>query len=326
MSIPRLALGGLLVSLATGVPARRPQRLIAGSTVALTGTVVSANMTASTISVVDVASGETRATFETPAAPHEVAVSHDGRTAIVSIYGDRNAIGNSLMVIDVPSATLMRRIDLGEFRRPHGMAFLPGDQRLAVTSEVARKVVLVDLAHWAVDTTIATDQPGTHMIALAADGRRAFTTNIPAGTVSALDLAAASLTGTFTVGSRIEGIAVAPDGHEAWVGGNDSHTVYIVNTATGAVDGRIEGFGMPYRLGFTPDGRTVVVSDPGAEKIHIVDAATRRVRRVIDVPALEGGGGASPQGVTMARDGTLAFVTSRRPVGWRSSSWGPTGS
>lgn len=50
-----------------------------------TGTIVSANMTAGTASVVDVATGELRATYETGEGPHEVVTSEaTQRVAIVN--------------------------------------------------------------------------------------------------------------------------------------------------------------------------------------------------------------------------------------------------
>jgi YVTN family beta-propeller protein len=136
----------------------------------------------------------------------------------------------------------------------------------------------------------------------------AFTTNIAAMSVSAIDVATRKVRATFPVGARIEGLAVSPNGREVWVGGNESHQVYVLNAETGAVLHTIPGFGMPYRIGITPDGKTAVVSDPGAEKIHLVDVASHTVRSVIAVEAMAGVA-ASPQGVTVSRDGTTAFVT-----------------
>ena len=126
--------------------------------------------------------------------------------------------------------------------------------------------------------------------------------------VSAIDVATRKVRATFPVGARIEGLAVSPNGREVWVGGNESHQVYVLNAETGAVQHTIPGFGMPYRIGITPDGKTAVVSDPGAEKIHLVDVASHTVRSVIAVEAMAGVA-ASPQGVTVSRDGTTAFVT-----------------
>ncbi len=278
--------------------------------IAISGTIVASNMNAHSVSIVDVATGANIATLQTGEGPHEVAISHDGNRAVVSIYGNRTSIGSSLMVIDLEKPNAAPRIiELGAGnQRPHGMAFLPGDKQLLVTGERAQRVLLVDLASGAIDSSMVTGQATTHMVTLTPDGKHAFTTNIAAMSVSAIDVASRKVRATFPVGARIEGLAVSPNGREVWVGGNESHQVYVLNAETGAVLHTIPGFGMPYRIGITPDGKTAVVSDPGAEKIHLVDVASHTVRSVIAVEAMAGVA-ASPQGVTVSRDGTTAFVT-----------------
>jgi DNA-binding beta-propeller fold protein YncE len=284
--------------------------------VAATGTIIASNMNAHSVSIVDVASGTTLATLQTGEGPQEVAVSHDGKRAVVSIYGNRNAIGSSLMVIDLGAlGATPRMIELGAGnQRPHGMAFLPDDKRLLVTGERAQRVLLVDVESGAIDSSMTTGQATTHMVSLSRDGKQAFTTNIAAMTVSAIDVASRAIRATFAVGARIEGIAITPDAREVWVGGNDTKKVYVLDGATGAIVHTLEGFGMAYRIGITPDGRTAVVSDPGDEKIHLVDVRAHTVRSVIAVPATAPADGAtpiaaSPQGVTVSRDGATAFVT-----------------
>ncbi len=278
--------------------------------IAISGTIVASNMNAHSVSIVDVATGANIATLQTGEGPHEVAISHDGNRAVVSIYGNRTSVGSSLMVIDLEKPNAAPRIiELGAGnQRPHGMAFLPGDKQLLVTGERAQRVLVMDLTSGAIDSSMVTGQATTHMVTLTPDGKHAFTTNIAAMSVSAIDVASRKVRATFPVGARIEGLAVSPNGREVWVGGNESHQVYVLNAETGAVQHTIPGFGMPYRIGITPDGKTAVVSDPGAEKIHLVDVASHTVRSVIAVEAMAGVA-ASPQGVTVSRDGTTAFVT-----------------
>ena len=279
-----------------------------------TGTIVSANMTAGTASVVDVATGELRATYETGEGPHEVAISHDGRWAVVSVYGNRNSIGHSLLVLDLTGDAVPRTIEMGELKRPHGMRFLPGDGKLVVTSEATQRVAIVDFAKGTVDTTVSTGQPGTHMVVIDGDGKRAFTTNIPAKSVSVIDLVGDSLLRTIDAGERIEGVAINPDATEVWTGANDAKVVLVFNPKTGDRVARIEGFGMPYRMSITPDGATAVVSDPGEERVIVVDAKTHKIRKTLDMTTLPGTSGddaahPSPQGVILSRDGRFAFVT-----------------
>ncbi|MHB1327270.1 MAG: YncE family protein [Gemmatimonadales bacterium] len=273
-----------------------------------TGTIVAANMTAGSVSLIDAATGVTRATLPTAVAPHEVAISSDGRWAVVAEYGNRDAVGNSLLVIDVAQGVAARTLDLGTLKRPHGLRFLPGDRRLVLTSEATGVIAIVDFATGAVEATIETGASLSHMIAVTPDGKRAVTTNMRPGSVSVFDLEKKSRTGLHEVGTLVEGVAITPDGREVWAGGNASKTVHIVDPVGGKVTATIAGFGMPYRVAITPDGRRAIVTDPGSERIHLIDVATRRITTTIDVPAVNGSP-ASPQGVTIAPGGKIAVVT-----------------
>ena len=279
-----------------------------------TGTVIVANMGDNTATLLDIASKRVVATLPTGNGAHEVAVSHDGRGAVVRNYGVRGAPGNTLTVIDVPAASVARTIDLGDFKRPHGSAFLPGDSVFVVTSEVSKAIVLVDFRKGGVIGSIPTNHPASHMLAMTADARRIYTSNVADGTVSELDVPGRKFVREFTVAPAVEGIAVTPSGDQVWVGSNQAKTVTIVDPAAGSTVATIAGFGMPYRLAVTPDSRTVVITDPPNAVVRIVDRATRRDRAVVKIPAdgvgatAEFPGSPSPEGVVLSRDGRTAFV------------------
>src|SRR5687768_9380285 len=98
------------------------------------GTLLVLNKSDDTMSLIDLASNEVRATLPTGDGPHEVAVSSDGKTAVVTNYGDNASPGKTLTVIDVPAKKVLRTIDLGSYSRPHGIVWLQGDE-VAVTVE-----------------------------------------------------------------------------------------------------------------------------------------------------------------------------------------------
>jgi DNA-binding beta-propeller fold protein YncE len=285
-----------------------------GPSSALAGTVIVANMGDNTATLLDVASKRVVATLPTGNGAHEVAVSHDGRWAVVSNYGVRGAPGNTLTVIDVPAATVARTIDLGDFKRPHGSAFLPGDSVFVVTSEVSKAVVLVDFRQGTVVGSIPTNHPASHMLAMTADARRIYTSNVADGTVSELDVPGRKFVREFTVAPAVEGIAVTPGGDQVWVGSNQAKTVTVVDPGAGSNVATIAGFGMPYRLAVTPDSRTVVITDPPNAVVRIIDRATRKDRAIVKIPAegvaatAEFPGSPSPDGVILSRDGRTAFV------------------
>ena len=131
----------------------------------------------------------------------------------IAIYGLGGAPGNQLAVVDVPSGKVTRTISLGPYTRPHGAMFLPKDEtRVAVTSEATQNVVIVNIAEGKVEHAIPTGAAGSHMVAITADGTRAYTSDIGAGAVSELDLTARKLVKVIPVAPRVEGVAVTPDG------------------------------------------------------------------------------------------------------------------
>jgi len=88
---------------------------------ALAGTLLVANKTDNTVDLVDSDTGESVATLPTGHGPHEVAVSRDGGTAVISNYGDRSEPGSSLTVLDLERREVVRTIELDDHTRPHGL-------------------------------------------------------------------------------------------------------------------------------------------------------------------------------------------------------------
>jgi YVTN family beta-propeller protein len=288
---------------------------LAGQSPAPTGTLVVSNMNDHTATLIDAATGRVRATLPPGEGPHEVAISRDGRLALVSNYGVRGRPGSSITVIDVAGAEVARTLTLAGFQRPHGMAFLPGDTLVAVTSEAGQALLLVDVRDGRVTDTLATRGRASHMVALTAAGDRAYTANIADNTVSAIAMDGADSTRVIPVGRQPEGIAVAPDGSTLWVGSNRDSVVLVVDPRRGVATDTLRGFGLPYRIGISPDGRLAVISDPMRAEIRVVSVPDRAARFTIAVPAdslvstAEVPGSPSPEGVAISRDGRWAFVT-----------------
>ncbi len=280
-----------------------------------TGTLVVANMSDNTATVIDLDAGVALATLPTGSAPHEIAVTADGRRAVITNYGDRNGPGNSLTIIDLEAVTVINTIDLGVYQRPHGVAVLPDRDVAIVTSEVAQQVVLVDLDSGEILSTIPTEGRASHMLAMTGDGSRVYTTNIVDGTITEIDLVQQAPLRKIPIADYVEGIAVNPDGSLVWVGSNRDKTVSVFDPSTGTIVATLVGFGFPYRMAVTPDGRTVVLSDPAAGEVRIVDAATREERHRIAVPregvlpTAEIPDSPAPEGIALSADNRTAYVS-----------------
>ena len=268
---------------------------------AKTGVLLVANQQSADASVIDLVSGvETR--IQVGQGPHETAISPDGLLGVVTVYGAQ-VPGNTLAIIDMRARTIARSIDLGTFRRPHDVAFLPGSSsRVVVTSEAAQRIVEVDVMTGTVTGQVETGAAGSHMLALAADGRTLFSANLGSSNISQLDLGERAFVRHIAVGPRPEGIAITPDGKEVWVGSNEAGTISVVESAGGTIVATIPGLGVPYRITISPDGRWAAVPDPEGNRVHILDVTTRRLLGEIAV-------GGSPRGVEIAPDNRTAFVT-----------------
>lgn len=269
----------------------------------LTGTLVVTNKTPGTATIIDVGSGASLATLPTGHGPHEIVLTGDGRTAIVTDYGTGPAPGNTLTFIDVPSRKVVRTASLGEYRRPHGLVLLTGDSLVAVTSEANKAVLLVRVATGEIAKVVPTNQAGSHMVGVTADGTRGWTGDMGSHTVSELDLVRSASVRTIAVPAQPEAINVTPDGREVWVGSNATGTVSVVNPATGAVTTAAEGFGWPYRVLFSPDTRLVLMPDLRKEELRFIDRASKQELARLALP------GKGPQGIIMTPDGRYAFLS-----------------
>lgn len=275
--------------------------------------------TGDALDLVDPGSGLRLASVALGHAPHEVSVSPDGRRAAVTNYGTRERPGSTLSIVDLEQPRESKRIDLAPHSRPHGVDWFAAD-RVAVTTEGSRHLLIVDPDAGRVVDAIETGQDVSHMVAVSADGKRAYVTNIGAGTTSVLDLPSRRKLGDIVTGAGSEALAVTPDGATLWVGARSAGEIAVVDTAALAVTVRLPLPGIPIRIAITPDGATALVTCAGASELVAFDVATRalRTRVKVDVPLAPGAaerpfarlapGSALPVGLHVSRDGRSVFV------------------
>jgi YVTN family beta-propeller protein len=288
------------------------------------GMLVVANQQGASATVLDALTLKTIATVPVGVGPHEVAVSPDGRWAVVTNYGDKMVQGNTLSVIDLAAASpgVSRTIDLGEYHRPHGVAFVVNGSKLLVTSETSERLVVVDFASGRVDTALATNARGSHMVATRRDGRRAWTANITDSSVTEFDVDARRTVRTYHAAPMDEGIAVTPGGLEVWVGSNSDKTVTILDATKGTVAETLTGFGSTYRIGIARTESMAVINDPTSNRIWLYDTGSRRRLAELDLAKVDGlpvapAGApgmpdAGPEGVAFDPIDGFAYVTLNR--------------
>ncbi len=271
------------------------------------GTLLVLNKSDNTVSLLDLATKKSVATIPTGAGPHEVAVSPDGRTAVVCNYGSQSEPGKTLTVIDVAGRKVLRTIDLPQYSRPHGAAWLRGNE-VAVTTEGTRKLLIVDAAAGKVTATIDIDQNGSHMVALAPAHDRAFVANIGSGSVSVIDLKEKRRIANIQSAAGTEGIAISPDQREVWATNRGADTVSIIDVASLKIVATVDSKSVPIRAKFTDDGKHVLVSNAQSGDVAVFDAATRRELRRIKMQSDQSSQGPVPVGILIVPSLSRAFV------------------
>ena len=259
-----------------------------------------------TLSFVDLTTGEELGRHPTGKAPHEIAISPDGKTAAVVAYG-----GKTIDLFDVASRTKLKTIDLSPNEGPHGLVWLR-DGRLVLTTERSRSVTVVDPTAGKVLASIPTEQEGTHMVAVTSDGRIAYTANIRSGTVSVVDLKQGKKTRDIAVGGEPEGIALSREEQVLWVADLKGARVQAFDTESLEKIGEVATGPVPIRVAASPDGRWIVTSNVGDGSLTLIDAATRKKVRDLPITGTQEAGQAT---ILFAPDGRLyAAETGRNTI------------
>lgn len=236
-----------------------------------------------TLAIVDPASKKVLGTVRTGDQPHEVAVTADGKTAVVSNYGGGSQPGNSLSVIDL-AARKEHRVDLTPMSRPHGLWAV--GNKVYFTVEANQMIGRYDAASNKVDWMLGTGQSGTHMVLVLPDESKMFTANIAGNSMSIIEAAGVGnwKQTVAPVGQGPEGFDLSPDGKQIWAANSRDGSVSIIDVATKRV---VNTFSVrtkrSNRLKFTPDGRLVLISDLDSGELVVLERDTRKDLKRINV-------------------------------------------
>jgi len=255
----------------------------------------------SNLAFVNPATLQVIATVPTGNAPHEVAVSTDGRVALVANYGTGPEPGTTISMVTIADRKA-RTLKL-PLLRPHG-TFAIGSH-IYFTAEGSHAIARYDVTTGAIDWIQGSDANGTHMLVVLPGEKKIYTANIGSDSVSAIDLSNAPRVIRVTpiaVGKGPEGIDLSPDAKEVWVAHRGDGALSIIDTSTDKVAQTISiGTKMANRVKFTRDGKRVLVSDPPSNQLLVIDARTRQIVKKIDSEV-------GPEGILIAPDGKRAFV------------------
>ncbi|MEO6911149.1 MAG: hypothetical protein ABI158_09515 [Edaphobacter sp.] len=297
-------------------------------------TLLVVNQGDSNVSIIDPVAGRQVATVaeNTPGIhAHEVAVSPDGRTAYLPIYGSTGVgkpglSGRTMLVMDIASRKIVGKVDFGHEVRPHLPIYDPLSGLLYVTTELDKTVTVIDPRTLKIVGTIPTGQEQSHMLALSSDGSRGYTANVGPGTVSVLDMKARKTLAVIPISKTTQRISVSRDDSMVFTSDQTQPRLAVIDTATNKVKTWVKLPGLGYGTASTRDGRWLLVAIPSADKVAVVDLKSLKVARTIDVPS-------APQEVLVRPDGKVAYVSCSTKgqvaaidlVGWKVQDVIPAG-
>jgi YVTN family beta-propeller protein len=250
------------------------------------GLLVIANQKEHTVLVVDPDERKELAKVVVGVNGHEVMVSKDGRYAYVPIYGNSGVgrpgtDGSTIDVVDLQERKLAATIDLGKPLRPHRAEWGP-DGMLYVTAELGNAVDVVDPGTRKIVAEIPTGQKESHMLVISPDGRRAYTANVGAGSVSVLDVAKRSLITTIPVAKMVQRISISADGKRVFTHDQDAPRIAVIDTATNRIANWIEVPTPVYASEPTADGRWLVTLDRSSHA-YVIDLQSMKVAHALKI-------------------------------------------
>jgi hypothetical protein len=232
---------------------------------ALDGTLLVVNRNGGSISFIDLAADVEIARAPIgPIIPHEIAVSPNGELALTGEYGPEDRHGRHVVLLDVASASVMARIDLGPNSRPHSVRFLPDNRHAVATMQDSDQLALIDLQTRRVVRRYPTGGREGHMVRLSPDGSRAYVTSRGAeGTLSVIYLNEQRPPTVIATGMGAEGMDVTADGAEIWVANRREETISVVDAESLEVVATLASRPFSGRIAMGADGYAIVPNGGG---------------------------------------------------------------
>jgi YVTN family beta-propeller protein len=210
---------------------------------------------------------------------------------------------NRLLVVDLPSGRVVRRIALA--RDPEDVAANGGECNTVVVVSAAGRAVTVLDGETLNPRRVLRGFAAPHIPEIAPGGQYGYVTDDARGTVTAIYLGDARVTSTIEVGAGAHHLSFDATHQRAWVAlGESARTIVVLSTRRmdrPRVIGRFDPGFEVHDLSFSPDGARVWVTAAAGPDVSVFDAQTRRV--LFRVPV-----GRSPQHVALT--GRYAYLTS----------------
>jgi len=232
-----------------------------------------ANQVDSTVSVVDIETGNIIATIPVGVRPNAIAITQDGLFAFV---GNRGS--NNISVIDTSSNTVVGTIPVGV--EPVGIVLSPSGKILYCVNYYGGYVSIVDIASKSeIGQIPIAGTPGA--IAISPDGSRLYVSEGEQG-VTVVDTATNTIITNISVYYPFR-MCVNPAGTRFYVSQIFSDAVGIFDTANNQPIDTISVGSYPTNVKLSMDGMRLYVANHAGNTISVVDTTTNQVITTIPV-------------------------------------------
>jgi YVTN family beta-propeller protein len=239
--------------------------------------------------------------------PHEMVLAPEGRLLYTTDNGtmrieQAGTGGNFVSIVDIQARKKVGEIELGKFRRPHGIDLDKATGTLYVTTELPDQLLAIDTRTRKVKRTYDTKGKTPHMVTLGPGAKFAYISHSNSANIGVVDLASGNVK-VLATGQRPEGSVLSPDGKFVYVVNRESANVDVIDTAKNAIVAKIPTSKGPVRIAITPNGRQIVYACMHDEVVEFADTQTRKViGRTNKLPG-------PLVSLTLSPDGRLAFAS-----------------
>ena len=236
--------------------------------------------------------------------PHEMLFSADRKLLYVSDNGmlwmtDKGEGWNSISIINVAERKKAGVIDLGNYRRPHGMALNPKTGLIISTIENPYGLLLIDPAARKVLRKFDVQGTSPHMAIYGPGHETAWVSNSGTGTVGIVNLKSGAVK-LMPVGKNPQGAVMTRDEKLIYLTISEENHIAIIDTAKQQVIGKIPTGGAPARLALTPDEKMLVYNWQ-QDGVAFADIAARKEVASLKLPG-------RPLSLYLSKDGKRAYL------------------
>jgi YVTN family beta-propeller protein len=214
---------------------------------------------------------------------------------------DKGEGGNTISIIDVKARAKVGVIDLGVYRRPHGIVVLPKTGQLVVTIENPYGLLLIDPVGRRVLRRYEVKGQNPHMVLVGPNAETAWASNSNSGEVAVVNLASGEIENLIPVGKNPQGGVMTRDGRWIYLTNNVGNTISVIDVTKRQVVGNIKTGDGPARIALTPDERTLVYNLQAGEGVGFADVRTRTETGRVKLPG-------RPLSLSLSKDGRTAYL------------------